>query len=409
MQATSQERGTPPAALAGVRVVDCSEGPAGGYATRLLAGLGAEVIKVEPRGGESLRRLGPFVGEVPRQETGALHLHLNAGKRSITLDFATPTGRGLLLRLIADADLLFDDGAPGRLALAGLGEETLTTAAPELIRIGISDFGRSGPYAGYQGAEIVAYALGAYLSLTGDPDREPLKAPGSQIELQAGVQAAVAALVALEGRDRHAEHLHADVSAMEAAAFVLGSVAQVYALLGEDLIRNGARLIGLGPRSFYPSTLRPCRDGYVHAHANVRHQDLIAVLMQDPRLADPRLLDAPSANADEIDALMDAWLARYDRREAVRQAQELRVPFTEVLTPAEVLTDPHYVDRDLFVEVEHPLAGTLRTIGAPFRMSETPWRSRRAPLLGEHNEAVYCGRLGLKPQDLMRLRAAGVV
>jgi crotonobetainyl-CoA:carnitine CoA-transferase CaiB-like acyl-CoA transferase len=190
---------------------------------------------------------------------------------------------------------------------------------------------------------------------------------------------------------------------------VLGGPPQVAAVQGEDLRRNGTRLIGLGDFHPYPSTLRPCEDGYVHAHSNNRHWDLISVLMDDPRLAAPHLLEAPTRHADEIDALMDAWLADKDKFEVVRRAQRLRVPFTEVMTPAEVLAEPHYEERGFWARVGHPAAPDARQPGPPVRLARTPWQTRRAPLLGEHNESVFCGRLGLARGDLARLRAAGIL
>ncbi|MGH2600374.1 MAG: CoA transferase, partial [Dehalococcoidia bacterium] len=233
---------------------------------------------------------------------------------------------------------------------------------------------------------------------------------GSQMEYQAGLQAAVGTLVAL----RAARHPGApmpvlDVAGCEAATFVLGGPPQVAAVQGEDLRRNGTRLIGLGDHHPYPSTLRPCAGGYVHAHSNNRHWDLISVLMEDQRLAAPHLLAAPTRHADEIDALMDGWLADKDKFEIVRRAQEMRVPFTEVMTPAEVLAEPHYEERGFWATVEHPEAGGLRQPGPPVRLERTPWETRRAPLLGEHNEAIYCGRLGLSRAMLPQLRAAGVL
>jgi crotonobetainyl-CoA:carnitine CoA-transferase CaiB-like acyl-CoA transferase len=428
-------------ALAGLRVVDLTEGVSGPYCTKLLAGLGAEVIKVEPPGGESGRHAGPFAdltprppslagkgedaataGErsspFPRREGGRevrflslRFLHLNTGKLGITLNVESATGRRLLDRLLADADVLVVDGPPLRLSERRLDQATLERDYPKLIVTAISPFGRSGPYRDFTASEIVLYAVGGYLVLTGDPNKPPIKAYGSQVEYQAGLQAAVGTLVALRARDTRPGQPASlvDVAAYEAATFLLGGPAQVYAVTGDVYRRNGTRLIGHGPYHPYPSTLRPCLGGYVHAHSNNRHWDLISILMEDERLASPEFLEAPSGHADEIDALMDAWLADKDKFEAVRRAQELRVPFTEVMTPAEVLAEPHYTERGFWATIDHPEAGTLRQPGPPIRMARTPWQTHRAPLLGEHNAAVYCDRLGLPRTALARLRAAGIL
>jgi len=397
-------------ALHGLRVVDLTAGVSGPYCTKLLAGLGAEVVKIEPPGGEVGRRAGPFPGDRPHPERSGRFLHLNTGKLGVTLNVETSTGRRLLDRLLADADVVVLDGPPRRLSERALGPATLARAHPHLIITAISPFGRSGPYRDFAASEIVLYALGGYLILTGEPDKPPIKAYGSQIEYQTGLQAAVGTLVALRAaRHQGAPMPILDVAGYEAATFVLGGPPQVAAVQGEDLRRNGTRLIGLGEHHPYPSTLRPCQGGYVHAHSNNRHWDLIAALMEEPRLAAPHLLAAPTRHADEIDALMDGWLADKDKFEIVRQAQEMRVPFTEVMTPAEVLAEPHYEERGFWATVEHPEADGLRQPGPPVRLERTPWETRRAPLLGEHNEAIYCGRLGLGRAMLPQLRAAGVL
>src|SRR5262249_42966956 len=150
------------------------------------------------------------------------------------------------------------------------------------------------------------------------------------------------------------------------------------------------------------STLRPCEDGWVHVHTNTRHPDLLAALMEEPRLADPEVLATPAGHADEMDALMDHWLAGHTRQEVVARSQEMRVPNTAVQTPSEVFHDPHLRARDYFVPVEQPAAGTVEQPGPPFRMSATPWRTEPAPLLGEHNHDVFVEELGNAPEELAR-------
>lgn len=397
-------------ALSGLRVVDLTEGVSGPYCTKLLAGFGADVLKVEPPGGETGRRAGPFPDDEPHPERSGRFLHLNTGKRGVTLDVAAATGRRLLDRLLADADVLVLDGAPLRLSERGLDPDGLADAHQNLVITAISPFGRSGPYRDFSGSEIVLYAMGGYLTLTGDPDKPPIKAYGTQAEYQAGLHAALGTLLALRLSDTTAQRGQVvDVAGYEAALFLLGGPAQVVAVQGEDLKRNGTRLIGLGDHHPYPSTLRPCLGGWVHAHSNNRHWDLVSILMENPDLAAEHLIDAPTRHADEIDALMDAWLADKDKFEVVRRAQELRVPFTEVMTVADVLAEPHYQERGFWAEVERPHTPTLRMPGAPTRLSATPWLTRAAPLLGDANTNVYENRLGLPAFALARLRAAQVL
>jgi formyl-CoA transferase len=232
--------------------------------------------------------------------------------------------------------------------------------------------------------------------------------PYDDLVLQhAALHAAVATVAGLAHRDATGEGDWFDVAAVEAALFLLGGLAQSYHFDGHVAQRAGTRLLYTNPKYAYPSTIRPCRDGYVHAHSNNRHIDLLAALMPDVGL-EP-LLSEPMGNADAIDACMDRWLAERDRVEVVRLAQELRLPFTEVLTPAETLADEHLSERGALVEVDHPAAPRLRQPGPAAFMSGTPWRVERAPLMGEHTEAVLGELLGLDAAAIEDLRRAGVV
>lgn len=395
-----------PGALDGLRVIDCSSGVAGGYCTRLLAGLGADVIKVEhPATGDTLRRSGPFPGDIPHRETSAVHLHLNAAKRSITLDITTHTGRALLVRLCASADVLLagdDRGASAR------GLDAIAAAHPQLIVAAVAPFA---PGDARRSSEIVSLAASGYLSLNGDADRAPVKPYGDQAAHQGGLHAAIGMLAALAAREADGDGQRVDASIADAAGFLHAGALQRQQLMRRPQVRAGARPAGFGPDRLYPSTVRPCADGHVHVHCHNRFHDLISVLMQEPRLAEPDVLEAPLGHADEIDALMDRWLAPRTRFEAVAEAQELRTPMTEVLSPAEVIADVHgqHAARGFFATVAHPVAGDVLQPGAPVCMDATPWRIAPAPLLGEHNDDVYRGELGLSRRDLALLCAAGVV
>ncbi len=401
-------------ALEVLRVIDVSDGVAGGYCTKLLACLGADVLKVErPRIGDSLRRAGPFLGDIPNAETSAPHLHLAAGKRSITLDLATATGAVLLQRLLAHADILIVDEHELRDPRFNL--HAIEAIHETLVVTTITPFGLDGPRAAWRSTEIVDLALSGYLSLNGDPDREPVKPYGSQAQFQAGAHAALGTLAALRAREADGDARSAgqrvDVARSEAAGFLLAGALQRESMMRRPQVRNGARPAGFAPNRLYPSTVRSCADGYVHVHCHNRFHDLIAVLMQDPRLDAPDVQAEPLGHAEEIDAHMDAWLATRTRSQAVSEAQELRIPMTEVLDPGEVLADAlgQHNARGFFAHVEHPGAGTVVQPGAPVVMPATPWRTARAPLLGEHNVDVFCTELGLKPRALAVLVAAGIV
>jgi crotonobetainyl-CoA:carnitine CoA-transferase CaiB-like acyl-CoA transferase len=167
--------------------------------------------------------------------------------------------------------------------------------------------------------------------------------------------------------------------------------------------RNGTRLLGFPPQHSYPSTIRPCKDGYVHVHSNNRHLDLLGALIGHPRLLDPEVLGAMMGHADEIDAIVDEWLADRTREEAVALAQAMRLPFTEVRTPAEVLADPHHRERGSFVTIDHPGAGRLRQPTGPIRFGKSPWRDLPAPMLGQHTTEAAAAPW--RPRATVRPRA----
>jgi crotonobetainyl-CoA:carnitine CoA-transferase CaiB-like acyl-CoA transferase len=397
-------------ALQDFSVLDLSSGVAGGFCTKLLSGFGADVIKIEPLGGEALRDQGPFPNDQPDKNASAAFLQLNTAKRSVTVNLDTETGRKLLRELAARVDVIVESFAPGYLDGIGAGYADLSAEHPDLVMVSISPFGQDGPYRDYVANELVVYAVSGYLSITGDPDREPHKAYGEQTAIHAGYQSALATVAALVARDVIGRGQHVDVSHAEAAAFLVGGrPPDAYRTRGVIARRNGARLIGGQPTAPYPSTMRPCKDGWVHVHTNYRYPELMGEMMEEPGLNDPEVLATPTGHADEIDEIVDEWLAQYDKWEVVRIAQANRQHFTEVMTPAEVLNDEAYRERDFWFTYTHPTAGEITQPGPVVRLSETPWVNAPAPALGEHNAEVLSGELGYSPQDLVALRERGII
>jgi len=389
-----------PGALEGVVILDLSEGIAGGYCTKLLAGLGAEVIKVErPGDGDAIRSIPPYKDDVPDKETSTLQLHLAMGKKSVTVDIKSPAGQDVVRRLAEGVDVVVEAFQPGVLAELHLGYEDLAAINPRLVYASITHFGQQGDYAHYKGNELIDYSFGGYTNLTGLPDHPPIKAGGSQAVYQGGLHAATAIMAAIMLREITGEGDYLDVSITEAICYTHANM-PLYLNSGEIGHRVGARLTSTRPTAAYPSTILPCKGGFVHVHHAPADITLLGVLIEDPRFSSPEVLDTPRGHADEIDAALTKWLADYDKYEAVRRGQELRHPFTMVLTPGDLPTDPQFVDRDFFVELEHPIAGTFKHLGAPMQLGRTPWRTERAPLLGEHNQEILADRLGLNGAQL---------
>ncbi|MGE3857802.1 MAG: CaiB/BaiF CoA transferase family protein, partial [Dehalococcoidia bacterium] len=276
-------------ALAGIRIIDLSQSVPGAYATRLLAGFGAEVIKVEPPGGERLRHEPPFWRDEPHPEGGALHLHLNAGKRSVTLDLDVEDDRATLRALIATADAVLEDGAPGALDRIGLGYAALSAARPDLVMVSVTPFGQTGPFAGWKASELISYAAGGYAHLTGLPDREPIKAYGHVVEYHAGLHTSVATLAAVWRARQAGIGEFVDVSVQDAVAYVVDQVPERLRRQGVALRRAGTTNAGSERSAKVFSELLPCKDGYVHAHSPMgpAHFRGIEKMLDEPRWLTP--------------------------------------------------------------------------------------------------------------------------
>jgi crotonobetainyl-CoA:carnitine CoA-transferase CaiB-like acyl-CoA transferase len=396
-------------ALADLRVIELARSAAAPMCCRLLAGFGAEVVKVEQPGtGDSSRGSGPFQGDLPDREKSAPFLFLNSGKKSITLDVGTATGRDLLLRLLQDADVLVEDLGPRRMQDLGLTFAELQATNPRMIVASISYYGQSGPYSSYEATELTGFAMSGYMSITGQPEREPLKPAGNIGQYEGGLHAATGVMAALLQRELTGKGQLVDTSIAEATCYA-ASMLGPWLNTGDLFRRDGNRHPTQNPNHHYPTTSLPCRDGWVHLHYPSSGNDLIAMLLEIPQLLESDLAEAPRGHADEIDALCLPWLAEHDKFEIVQHAQELRLPFTEVLSPQEILDDPQHAARGYFVDVDHPATGTVRQVGAPVQASETPWQSAPAPLLGEHNQEIYRDRLGYSVDDLARMRDRGII
>ena len=367
-------------------------------------------MKIESPSGDPLRHQGLFPNDAPDPDASAPFLHFNTGKRGVTLDIETATGQRLFSELAQTADVVIETFQPGYLDRLEIGYTALSASHPEIVMVSITPFGQEGPYSMYSANELVLYAMSGYMSVSGEPDREPHKAHGEQLATHAGYQAALACLVAVTNRDLRGNGQHVDVAQVEAGAFLCSSTSpNAFRPTQKAPRRNGARLMARAAEFQYPSTLRPCKDGWVHVHANTRHPELLSELMDSPRLRDPEVLATPTGHADEIDAIMDEWLSHHDKYEVVRRAQSMHLHFTEVLTPQEVLDDEAHKVRDYWFTYEHPSAGTITQPGPLVRMSATPWVSSAAPALGEHNIDVFCDELGYGREELQKFKDDHIV
>ena len=395
-------------ALAGLRVIELCEMIAGPYCTKVLADLGAEVVKVEEPGcGDAARRSGPFPQDIPHRERSGLFLYLNTNKLGVTLDVTTAGGRRLLRELLRDADILVEDLAPGRAEALGLGHEALAAEYPRLIVTSITPFGTSGPYRDWRNYHLNLYHGSGHSSFIYQDRRELARGPvvggGYIAEYDAGLAAALATLGAVLARLRTGRGQQIEVSKQE--ALVALERVEINRFANDPTPIKLPGMVGGLVRS---------RDGYVviTAAQNSQWEGLLEVMGRPPWSQEEICRDemSRSQHKDEIQPHIEEWMARHTSDEIYRRAQERSVPVGPVRTVAEVMAWEQARQRGFFAEVEHPEAGRLEYPTAAYRFSKTPWRAERpAPLLGQHNDEVFRGRLGYSRRDLVRLSAAGVV
>lgn len=396
-------------ALSDLRIIDCSQGIAGPSCTKLLAGFGAEVIKIEPPEGDWTRRMGPFPAGIPDPEQSALFLHLNTGKKSVTLDLSTRSGAIILHKLLANADVLVEsEPADAWAALDfGLDDRSLERAFPRLIHASVTPFGRTGPLRKAAGNGFTALAYGGLMYVTGDPDREPLATKPDPASYLAGLNLSVGILAALASREQSGKGSSVDTSLVEAAAANDEYGTALYSFQGAIRRRWYSR------HPFrYPSDIFPCKDGYVTIVFGRAGLMQLAVLMERPDLLETDLFLSHRERVRrwrEFDALIEPYLMSHTAREIVEAGQALHEPFALVPDTQQLLDDPHLAARQYFEAIDHPSAGTLRYPGPPFRMSETPWQTTAAPLLGADNEEVLQEAAGYGREDLRILRERGII
>jgi len=399
--------------LSGLKVVEWGAFISAPFCTKLIADLGAEVIKVEPPiVGDEARHYGPFLNDIPDGEKSGLFLYLNTNKLGITLDLAKATGRELFVKLIRNADV-FVQNYPNRLVRKlKLDFNSLRRENPRLIVTSITPYGGTGPYRNWKGYDLNCGALGGVSTSLGYAEREPLTCPLFQGDYQAGLCAAIANMIALFERDRTNKGLHIDLSEAECwATFHIGVGMQAYISEGRVRMRSGYRSL----HRPYPDEVLSCKDGYVCIDTPQNRQWLRFVgLMGNPKWAkDPIFEDRIQTTdeyADKADAYLSEWLMKHTKEEIFKLCQDNKVPVSPLKTIDEVVNDEHLKERNYFVEVDHPHAGKLKYPGICYKFSlMSSILQRHAPCLGEHNERVYCGKLGYSKAELIALKRAEVI
>ena len=398
-----------PSALAGLRALELGGMVAAPYCGKLLASLGADVVKIEPpKVGDPSRRRGPFPGDLPHPERSGLFLYLNTGKRGVTLDTDDPQGREMLRQLAADADVIIHDSPPAQAQARGLDRESLSGANPGLIVAAITPFGSYGPNAGFAAHDANVFHAGGEgnllpngLALDQFPDRAPVAAGGMMASYQGGLTAAVGVLAAVVAQWDGGTGQAVDCS-MQEAQLAIGYL-PIQRLEAEGFVETRFS------RFFRMGGVMPAADGFVELLTlEPRQWEGLARLLGEPEWASADKFQDPATHGAAINENLRQWSAEHTREWLYREGQAHGVPIAPYLTPGEVFESPQQRERGFFVEVPHPEAGSHDYAGLPFRLSETPPTLQRAPLLGEHNAEVYRG-LGYSAEELTALARAEVI
>ena len=374
-----------PAPLDGVRVVDLSCNVAGPYASYVLAQFGADVVKVEPPGGDPSRQFGPFPHDVPNPECSGLFLHLNRNKRSVVLDAARDGDA--ILKLAASADIVIEDFAPGRAAGWGWGYEALNAVQPRLVVASITPFGQTGPYRDYRGSELTLQAIGGPLVTNGHADREPLKLGGHYAHYHAGLTAALALLMAHRRAEATGVGDWIDLAVFECQAGcrdrrTIQLTAASYTGRCGGRLRTLQRTFGIG--------VRKCEDGWVNIMgAGAKRMPRLLEMIEAPNAEEANPLLLTARERETFEQVYVDWLGARPKREIVTLAQAHGLLAGAFNTIADVAHDPHYRQRGAWDEIEHPVAGRLTYPGRPFTLSASARvESQAAPLLDEHGDAI---------------------
>jgi benzylsuccinate CoA-transferase BbsE subunit len=389
---------------------------------KILADLGADVIKVERPGGEPSRRTGPFWADIPHPEKSLYWFAYNSNKRGITLNIESADGREILRKLINTADFVIESFPPGFMENLGIGYAALSSIKKEIILTSITPFGQTGPYSDYQTSDIVTMGMSAILYQTGDPDSPPAHMSLPQACLHAGADAAVGTLMAYYHREMTGEGQHVDISMQQSTAFFLANAIPTWELSGIVLKREGAF------RWSEHSTQRQvwrCQDGYVFffmlfGPAGARIFRELVNWMDSEGMANEFLksmdwenLDMGSVTQEVVDRIskpIEAFFLSHTKREISDGAVARRISICPLSSMEDLLNDAQLKARNFWVEIEHPELNTKITYPGEFvKSSEKVCDTRfRAPLIGEHNEEIY-GKIGLSKQDLVILKQAGII
>jgi crotonobetainyl-CoA:carnitine CoA-transferase CaiB-like acyl-CoA transferase len=410
--------------LDSLRVLDLTDHK-GFFCGKILGDLGADVIKIEKPGGDPSRHLGPFYGNAPDPEKNLHWFAYNLNKRSITLDIETAGGKTLFKRLVQGAHFVIESYPVNYLHDMGLGYTALSAINPRIVVTSITPFGQTGSYKDYKGPDIVCMAMGGLAYITGNAEDSPLRVSFPQSYLLASAEAAAATMIAHYYRETTGQGQHVDVSIQASVAGKLANAIPTWELSHTVLKREGSYMFGRGAK-LRMRLLWPCKDGYVTfalmgGKLGAKSNEVVARWIIEEGMAPDffKKIDWPSLDMakqtqedqERLEGVVARFFAKYTKEEIYRRANREGVLLCPQSSCKDILENTQLQSRDFWVNVEHPELGASINYPGPFlKASRTPpVIRRRAPLIGEHNDEVYKGELGLSEQELDTMCQDGVI
>ena len=410
--------------LSNCRVLDLSN-EMGFLCGKILGDLGADVIKVEPPGGDPSRSLGSFYKDIPDPEKNLYWFSYNHNKRGVTLNIETETGKDLLLKLMKGTDIVIETFAPGTLKKLGLDYMALAKVKPDIIVTSITPFGQAGPYKNYKGSDLVLTAMSGFMSVLGDSDKPPVRPTLPQSYMWIGMHAAEGTLMAYYHRGMTGEGQHVDVSGQTGVTWAASIAPSFYDYNREVPKRAGSYITGRSITGAIMRAVYPCKDGYLTyiiygGPAGIRTNKRLTEWMDSKGMAPDYLknkdwgkFDIATVTQEEIDEIEEAntkFFKTVTKDEFFKHVLEQDMLGYPVATAKEILDDEQLKGRGMWKEVEHDDLGERMTYPAFFTLFSSIacgfWR--RAPRIGEHNEEVYA-EIGLNKSEILRLKKANVI
>jgi formyl-CoA transferase len=406
-----------PTALGHIRVLDLTRVLAGPWCSQNLADLGADVIKIErPGSGDDTRAWGPpYLKDAEGNNTteAAYYLAANRGKRSVTVDIASPEGQALVRELAAHADVVLENFKVGHLKRYGLDYASLKAVKPDLVYCSITGFGQDGPYAHRAGYDFLIQGMGGLMSITGErddlPGGGPQKAGVAITDLMTGMYATVAVLAALTHRDRTGEGQYIDMALLDVQVAMLANMASNYHNSGKPPKRWGNAHANIVPYQTFA-----CADGHIIVATgnDAQYQKFVEAGGRAELASDPRFATNPLRvkNRDVLVPLLEAMVARRTRDEWIALLESVGVPCGPINDIGEVFDNPQVKARGVAIDLPHPTAGKVTLVRSPMKLSATPATSNQPPpLLGQHTDQVLREVLGRSDAEIAALRAKGVL